>query len=74
MLYYSHIPAPPLGNFVHTFWACADAPAHPRERILPIGTIELVVNLHDDEVRIYEPARPERYSEAREGEETCVDD
>jgi AraC-like DNA-binding protein len=36
---------------------CADKPVHARERILPSGTIELVFNLVDDEIRIYDPAQ-----------------
>ena len=61
MRFFSHEPGPPLGDYVQNFWDCADAPSHPRERILPSGTIELVVNLHDDEVRIYDAEHPERY-------------
>ncbi|MEX2138020.1 MAG: helix-turn-helix domain-containing protein [Pirellulales bacterium] len=61
MRYSSHEPAPPLGDFVHNFWDCTDAPSHARERILPSGTIELVVNLREDEVRIYDSEQPETY-------------
>lgn len=61
MRYSSHQPASPLGDFVHNFWHCADAPSHPRERILPSGTIELVVNLQEDEVRICDSAQPSLY-------------
>jgi hypothetical protein len=50
----SHEPAPPLGKLIHNFWHCADAPAHARERILPSGTIELVINLREDEIRIHD--------------------
>lgn len=31
-----------------------------KERIIPSGTIELVINLNDDELRIYDAAQPER--------------
>lgn len=61
MLYRDHRPAGPLGRFVERLWACADAPAHSRERIVPSGTIELVVNLREDEIRIYDPLHPGRY-------------
>jgi AraC-like DNA-binding protein len=61
MRLFSHEPAPPLGDCVDNFWDCTDAPSHPRERILPSGTIELVVNLREDEVRIYDPEQPARY-------------
>jgi AraC-like DNA-binding protein len=67
MQYLSHTPAPRLGAFIERFWLCSDAPPHRRERILPSGTIELVVNLWDDEIRIDDPAQPDgcrRYSGA----------
>jgi len=60
MLYRSYAPTPPLDAFVERLCHCADTPAHRRERILPSGTVELVVNLREDEIRIYDPARPER--------------
>ncbi|HEX6902485.1 MAG TPA: helix-turn-helix domain-containing protein [Thermoanaerobaculia bacterium] len=60
MLYHARPPAPPLAGFVERFWMCSDAPPHDRERILPSGTVELVVNLRDDEIRIYDPSRPDR--------------
>ena len=47
-------PSPPLDAFVDFFWALTDAPAHSRERIVPGGTFELVVNLDQDEVRVYD--------------------
>jgi AraC-like DNA-binding protein len=56
----TYSPGPPLNAFVERFWLCSDAPAHPRERILPSGTVELVINLSDDEIRIYDPAQPDR--------------
>lgn len=60
MRYHSYAPVPPLGDFIERFWLCSDAPPHPRERILPSGTIELVINLRDDEIRIYDPSHPDR--------------
>src|SRR5262245_32885205 len=59
MRYSSHQPAPPLGKFIHHFWHFTDAPSHPRQRILPSGTNELVVNLREDEVRIHDSQHPE---------------
>ncbi len=60
MFYRSHTPAPPLSDFIERFWLCSDAPAHRTERILPSGTFELVINLREDEIRIYDPAQPDR--------------
>jgi len=68
MLFRSYVPATPLSTFVEDFWFYDDyRPRHLRERILPSGTVELVINLRDDELRIYDRVRPdvcERFSGA----------
>jgi AraC-like DNA-binding protein len=57
MAYRSYTPAPPLGDFVARFWHFDGyEPPHLKERILPSGTIELVINHYDDEVCIYHPS------------------
>ena len=57
----TYTPASPLGDFVHDFWLYDNyVPGHLKDRILPSGTIELVINLREDEFRIYHPLRPER--------------
>jgi AraC-like DNA-binding protein len=54
MLFRSHKPAAPLGDFVEDFRMYENYTGkHRRERILPSGTFELVFNLRDDELRIY---------------------
>jgi AraC-like DNA-binding protein len=59
MLFRSYVPASPLSAFVEDFWLYDDyRPEHLRERILPSGTVELVINLRDDELRIYDRVRP----------------
>lgn len=55
------VPAPSLSEFIERFWQCSDHPSHSRERILPSGTFELVVNLHEDEIRIYDPLHPDHF-------------
>lgn len=62
-IYRTYSPGPPLAEFVERFWFCEGTPPHPREHILPSGTVELVVNLRDDEVRIDGP-HPQRLSGA----------
>src|SRR5262249_55486913 len=68
MLYGYYALGSPLAEFVEDFWLYDDyRPRHLRERILPSGTVELVINLRDDELRIYDRVRPgacERYSAA----------
>ena len=61
MLFLSHHPAPPLSHFVDSFWSLSDAPPRRSERILPSGTLELVINLHEDEFRIYDPVQTDRF-------------
>jgi AraC-like DNA-binding protein len=46
--YVTYKPASPLSSFVEYLWWLSDQPAHPRERIVPTGTQELVINLHED--------------------------
>jgi AraC-like DNA-binding protein len=55
MLYLTHIPKPPLNEFVELFWFYDGFPPRPhkKERLMPDGSIELVINLKDDEARIY---------------------
>jgi AraC-like DNA-binding protein len=55
MQYICRTPSGPLNDFVERFWMLSDAPGHLKERVVPSGTIELVVNLHENELRIYDP-------------------
>ena len=53
MVYLVHTPKPPLSDFVELFWSNEGYnPPHARERILPTGTTELVINLLNDEIRV----------------------
>lgn len=61
MRYVSHIPAQPLATFVDYLWSLSDNPLHTREHVVPSGTLELVINLHQDEFRIYGPIRTGEY-------------
>lgn len=56
MLFLKHFPGPPVDEFVEYLWLVSDAPPHSKERILPAGTLELVINLHEDQIRIYDGA------------------
>lgn len=44
-----HVPGKPLSEFVAVFWYWEDEAAPPsgKERVLPMGTVELVINLAD---------------------------
>ena len=46
-------PGPPLSDFVDLFWLYEGyTQPHAKERLLPTGTMELVVNLREDRIRI----------------------
>lgn len=59
MLYSTHTPAAPLNDFVDYLWLVEKGSKPRKELILPSGTVELVVNLNEDQIRIHNPARLE---------------
>lgn len=51
-------PQPPLAEVVNVFWLYhGDPPEHARERHLPNGTMQLILNLRDDTLRVYDSRR-----------------
>lgn len=61
MIHICYRPGPPLNEFVDYFWLIEGGQAQRLEKILPSGTIELVINLKQDEIHIHDPERPERH-------------
>ena len=61
MLFRTYIPRLPLSEFIDDFWLYENYEScHLHERILPSGTFEIVFNLREDELRIYDsPAEGE---------------
>ncbi len=58
----THTPGPPLSDFVELFWSCEGDPSpHPLERVIPTGTVQLIVNLSDDELRVYDRQDHDRF-------------
>ena len=54
VLYCTHRPGPPLDRFVEQLWYWEGVPlAHDRDRLLPGGSCGLIVNLFEDENRLY---------------------
>jgi AraC-like DNA-binding protein len=50
-----HIPRPPLDKFVETFWLWEGVTRpHSRERILPDGSMQIIINLAADRVPLYD--------------------
>jgi AraC-like DNA-binding protein len=64
MLYVGQIPKPPLNDFVELFWfydGYMPGP-HKRERLMPDGSVELVINLRKNESRIYDRKDPSSFN------------
>ena len=56
-------PLPPLSKFVDVFWYCETYEvSHEKERLLPDGSVELVVNLREDCIRNYDSRNPEVFT------------
>jgi len=56
MLFVDRVPAPPLDAFIASIWFCEHAPRpFTLERVLPSGAAQLIVNLKEDQTRIYHP-------------------
>jgi len=54
MLNRLYSPPPPLGHYVDLLWLYEGfRPAHPRERLLPTGTVEIVFDLREDRILTY---------------------
>lgn len=55
MLYVQRRPSAPLDRHIDAIWVCR-APRRPRvlERVLPSGAPQLILNLREDQTRVYE--------------------
>jgi AraC-like DNA-binding protein len=55
MPYFARTPAPPLSQSVQSLWLYSGyRPRHRLERVLPSGTVDLVINLRDDKLSCYD--------------------
>jgi AraC-like DNA-binding protein len=61
MFYLTYAPGPPISEFVDYFWLFEGGQTPRKERIVPSGTVELVINLRDDEVRIHDRKQPKKH-------------
>jgi len=61
-LFRAYRPKPPVAEFVEVFWLYVGSrPAHVRERLLPMGTMELVINLREEELRVGDKGEVDRF-------------
>jgi AraC-like DNA-binding protein len=57
-LYRHRVPRPPLDAFVQWIWLYRQEPRPlALERVLPTGAAQLIINLKEDETRLYDPDR-----------------
>ena len=63
MLYHRYTPPPPLRQFVDVIWLYEGStlPSHEKERLLPDGSTELVFNLAEDKIRLYDRENTNRF-------------
>ena len=62
MFFLRHKPAPPLAHFVDVLWLYEGYDVtHEKERLLPDGTVELVINLREDCIRVYDSHLPDEF-------------
>jgi AraC-like DNA-binding protein len=56
MIFRSHLPGPPLADFVEMMWFGEgfNAP-HALERVMPTGDMSVIINLYEDRTRVYDP-------------------
>ena len=59
-MHYRHrVPRPPLDAFIESIWVYQNDPRpHALERIMPTGAAQLIVNLKEDQTRLYDPDFP----------------
>ena len=56
MLFATHIPQPPLNQFIELFWFHEGYNSdHWLERVLPDGSMELIFNLRDENRHVFDP-------------------
>lgn len=62
MLYLHRKPPPPLSDFVAVLWLYEGYEvSHKQERLMPDGSVELVINLAEDRIRNYDSRNPEKF-------------
>ena len=56
MIYATHIPRPPLDQFIEMLWFHEGFYAdHRLERVLPDGSMEIIINLRDEKRHTFDP-------------------
>lgn len=62
MLFLHRKPSPPLSDFVDVLWLYEGYEvSHEKERLMPDGSVELVINLAEDRIQNYDARNPEKF-------------
>lgn len=62
MLFLHRKPSPPLSEFVDVLWLYEGFNvSHEKERLMPDGSVELVINLAEDVIRNYDSRNPHKF-------------
>ncbi len=68
MIFRTWTPPFPLNQFVERFWYHRGySPEHSKEKLLPDGTIEIIIDLQDDPKRIFDGADFSRWESLAKG-------
>ena len=67
MLFRMRTPRPPLSHFVENLWFYQDLEVdHCKERLIPDGAMELIIDLTDSPKKLYNRRNPSRYTRYRQ--------
>ncbi|HKT25879.1 MAG TPA: helix-turn-helix domain-containing protein [Terriglobales bacterium] len=62
VLYLTYVPKPPLSQFIELFWLYEGyTQPHAKERIMPDGSMQVIINLLENEIKTYHPHDPESF-------------
>lgn len=62
MTQHVHCPGPPLAGFIEMLWYYrGGASAHARERLMPDGTMSIIINLREDSLPVYDRQDPAKF-------------
>ena len=62
VLYLTYVPKPPLSRFIELFWFYEGySQPHAKERIMPDGSMQVIINLLENEIKTYHPNDPETF-------------
>jgi AraC-like DNA-binding protein len=68
MIYKLHFPQLPLSQFIENIWYVeGNHPKHTREKLLPDGAIELIIDLDPEPKKLFEDENSDRFRFCRRG-------